>query len=168
MKVIFLDIDGVLNFAGCEVKFQGCPFVAEEKMELLKELVESTGAQIVLSSTWRDGWADLECGLNTWAARMFVALQNKMKEYGLDFVSHTPWIAYTSRGEEIDRWLQAWEGEPVESFVILDDLEGVYLRPHAGRLVKTSFAKGLLPRHVEMAKKILAESRQKEVLLVSI
>jgi HAD domain in Swiss Army Knife RNA repair proteins len=53
MKVIFLDIDGVLN---CEKtpnprKF---PYVVDRKLlTRLKTLLERTGAKVVLSSSWR-------------------------------------------------------------------------------------------------------------------
>ena len=53
MKIIFLDIDGVLN---CEDtpnprKF---PYVVDSRLlELFRELVSATGAIVVLSSTWR-------------------------------------------------------------------------------------------------------------------
>ena len=156
MKVIFLDIDGVLNHTGCKEKLKsGCYFVAEYKMALLKKLVEETGAKIVLSSSWRIGWFDLENGIRSHNANDFIALREKFAEYGLEFLGYTPFKSVKGRGEEIDLWLRAWEGEPVESFVILDDMNGRYLRPYAGRLVRTSFTTGLLPKHVELAKKIL-------------
>jgi hypothetical protein len=53
MKVIFLDIDGVLN---CEKtpnprKF---PYVVDKKLlARLQKLLERTGAKVVLSSSWR-------------------------------------------------------------------------------------------------------------------
>lgn len=47
MKIIFLDIDGVLNYENSKSK------VEEEKVKLLKEIVDKTGAEIVLSSDWR-------------------------------------------------------------------------------------------------------------------
>ena len=55
-------------------------------------------------------------------------------------------ISYTedfgSRGEEIDKWLSDWQGEEVESFVILDDMSGAELRPHSFYLVQTGFWMG--------------------------
>jgi hypothetical protein len=53
MKVIFLDIDGVLN---CDKtpnprKF---PYIVDKKLLVrLKKLLDRTGAKVVLSSTWR-------------------------------------------------------------------------------------------------------------------
>lgn len=133
----------------------------DEKIELLKQLADRTGAKIVLSSTWRYGWAYMDTRIPENDAfrqreiRHFLALQEKLREFGLEFLDRTPVSTEDDRGKEIDEWLRKWEGEPVESFVILDDLNGKYLRPHAGRLVRTSITKGLLQKHVELAVKIL-------------
>lgn len=90
--------------------------------------------------------------------RHFLALQEKLREFGLELMDYTPVINenFNRRGEEIDQWLKEWDGEPVESFVILDDLNGRYLRPHSSRLVRTSIMYGLLPKHIKAAIKILS------------
>ena len=64
MKIIFLDIDGVLNCKYTKEEIFFFPFVSPKKIELLKQLIERTGAKVVLSSTWRHGWADIEAGIN--------------------------------------------------------------------------------------------------------
>ena len=46
-----------------------------------------------------------------------------------------------------------WQGETIESFVILDD--GNRMKPHNAKLVQTSFMKGLEPKHVKKAINIL-------------
>lgn len=166
MKVIFVDVDGVLNRAGCKVLIDGVYFVLDEKLALLKQLVERTGAKIVLSSTWRFGWLYREFELpensqQTRDIRHFNALEEKFKEFGLEFFDRTPVLddQVYCRGDEIDLWLKRWEdkegNEPIESFVIIDDMNGRELRPHANRLVRTSFTKGLLQKHVDLAVKLL-------------
>lgn len=167
MKVIFLDIDGVLNCTHCKMKIDGFNFVMDEKIELLKQLVDRTGAKIVLSSTWRFGWSYIEASGEKDAfqqreIRHFFALQEKLREFGLEFLDRTPVLneSMNHRGEEIDQWLREWKGEPVESFVILDDLNGKYLRPHSDRLVRTSIRNGLEQRHVDLAVKILEKPFQ--------
>lgn len=164
MKVIFLDIDGVLNCTHCKMKIDGFNFVMDEKIELLKQLVDRTGAKIVLSSTWRFGWAYMEASGEKDAfqqreIRHFLALQEKLREFGLELMDYTLVINedMNHRGEEIDQWLREWKGEPVESFVILDDLNGKYLRPYSDRLVRTPIRKGLEQRHVDLAVKILGK-----------
>lgn len=50
-KIIFLDIDGVLNNAKSDISDL---FVIEtDLLQILKKIVDSTDASIVLSSTWR-------------------------------------------------------------------------------------------------------------------
>ena len=49
MKVIFLDIDGVLNTNSDKE-------ISTDKLKLLSELVSKTGADVVLSSSWRNWW----------------------------------------------------------------------------------------------------------------
>ena len=167
MKVIFLDIDGVLNCMHCKMKIDGFNFIMDEKIELLKQLVDRTGAKIVLSSTWRFGWAYMEASgekdtFQKREIRHFLALKEKLHEFGLELMDYTPVTneSMNHRGEEIDQWLRERDSEPVESFVILDDLNGKYLRPHSDRLVRTSIRNGLEQRHVDLAVKILEKPFQ--------
>ena len=58
MRVIFLDVDGVLNYAYTkEFAPGGCIGVAQEPLEALAELVKRTEATVVLTSTWKRGWS---------------------------------------------------------------------------------------------------------------
>ncbi len=53
MKIIFLDIDGVLNSRTYDRKrnWNEQTDIDESRLPLVKEIVDSTGAEIVLSST---------------------------------------------------------------------------------------------------------------------
>lgn len=161
MRILFIDIDGVCNAGWAanrpEYKRNGFLFVIPQKLELLRRIVDVTDAKLVMSSTWRYGYYDLQNGIKSRDADDYIALVEKFAEYGLEFIGHTPITngSMNRRGEEIDMWLKSWDGEPVESYAILDDLNGCYLRPHSGRLVRTSFMEGLLPKHVELAVKLL-------------
>ncbi len=157
VKAIFLDVDGVLNTNYTQETVYGFTFVADSKLELLKQLIDLTGAKVVLSSTWREGWADMDAGQDTRDVRLFVALRDKLKEYGIDLLGYTPVTdrGMQNRGAEIDMWLKDWKGEPIESMVILDDLDGRYLRPWSRKLVRTSMVTGLIQKHVDAAVKIL-------------
>lgn len=60
MKIIFLDIDGVLNNQVDEERSvikidHPDDFISERCVTLLNELIENTGAKVVVSSTWRIG-----------------------------------------------------------------------------------------------------------------
>jgi hypothetical protein len=157
MKIIFLDVDGVLNCSSTKEQLDAFIFVEDKKIELLKQLVECTGAKIVLSSTWRHGWSDLEHGLETRDAQHFIALREKLREYEIELFDYTPITngAMDRRGEEIRLWMEKHPEGTIEAMVVLDDLNGVYIRPYAKYLVRTSFAKGLEPKHVELAVKVL-------------
>lgn len=157
MKIIFLDVDGVLNTTKTTEMFEEYTFVEDEKVQLLKQLVTRTGAEIVLSSSWRYGWwvkrkvnptpSDLS------SIRLFDALEKKLSEYGLELLDHTD--ETSTRGQEIAWWLESWDGEPIESFVILDDMHLSYLLPHTSHVVSTSISKGLTQVHVDRAVNIL-------------
>ena len=59
MKVIFLDVDGVLNSDEYFDRIQNLDIEGIEsdidinKVKLLKKAVDTTGAKVVLSSSWR-------------------------------------------------------------------------------------------------------------------
>ena len=148
MKIIFLDVDGVLNCATTKERVRDLLFVEDRKVQLLKELVDETGATIILSSTWRFGFENPEI-----YPELF-ELENKLAQFGLFIAGSTPIDARGYRGKEIDGWLKAHADE-VESFVILDDDSD--MKPWGSHLVKTSWAKGLQPNHIRAAKKILNE-----------
>lgn len=57
MKIIFLDIDGVLNSTKYDrERKQNDGNIDITRLALLKRLVDSTNAKIVLTSTWRKFW----------------------------------------------------------------------------------------------------------------
>lgn len=170
MKVIFLDIDGVLNCRYTKEEIYSFTFVAPKKIELLKQLMEHTGAEVVLSSSWRHGWADLDAGIkDSMDVKLFTALKDELEKYNIHFIDYTPITngVRGMRGEEVDMWLKSWKGEEIESFVILDDLNGVFLRPYASRLVQTSMSKGLQDYHIEKATVLLNKPCRKEKKMVS-
>jgi len=157
IKVIFLDIDGVLNYNGCKTETSsGSMFVNDNKIKILKEIIDRTGAKVVLSSTWRIGWKHLDMGLtDTWAIRDFVELRDKLLEFEIKFYDKTPMFDkfMRRRGEEIQAWLD--NHEDVDGYVIIDDLSGNWLRPCASHLLQTSESRGLLEKHIKVAERII-------------
>lgn len=106
MKVIFLDVDGVLNSSqdGNSIRLR-----TDSHLELLEHIVRETGAKVVLSSSWRIG-----------PAKALNNLHKRLEEYGLEIMDSTPDLGSLCRGDEIRQWLKN-NGEYVEKFVILDD-----------------------------------------------
>lgn len=136
--------------------YDGTMFVNDNKIKILKEIIDRTDAKVVLSSTWRIGWKHLDMGLTeTWAIRDFIELRDKLLEFGIELYDKTPIFDkfMRRRGEEIQAWLDAHED--VEGYVIIDDLSGKWLRPCSSHLLQTSVDKGLLEKHIKVAERII-------------
>ena len=123
MKVVFLDIDGVLNCEGSRSRCAGYRGIDDKKAENLAKIVKATGAKIVLISTWKDDWRKTD---KAYQGMMANYLDKKLKKQGLtaldktrDYVSER----YLSRGEGILEYLTCHE---VESYVVLDDFQFDY------------------------------------------
>mgnify|MGYP001563591591 CR=1 FL=1 len=52
-QILFLDIDGVLNSTTCAQRFKTFDTFGPENVAALNRILELTGADIVISSTWR-------------------------------------------------------------------------------------------------------------------
>ena len=103
MKVIFLDIDGVLNCKQTRNP-RKLPYVADPKLvRRFKRLLERTGAKAVLSSTWRYDPAGL-----------FSA-----KRAGIPFIGITPDMPERPRRDEVLAWLA--DHPRVKRYAIIDD-----------------------------------------------
>jgi len=163
MKIIFLDIDGVLVTYASVDKTAAIPKLKTDPennrhlphvpaMNNLNRIIKETGAELVLSSTWRY----LEGLDNT---------NNHFVKYGLTkrCMDETPsldrqmenglWLN-VQRGDEIIKWM---EGRTIESFVILDDDSDMSDVKH--RLVKCSMDHGLTDELADKAIKMLNEEK---------
>lgn len=158
MKVIFLDVDGVMNCITTKAKIDGYMFVDDVKVALLKEIIDLTGAKVVLSSTWRYGWYAMEHIEHPDEGdlrdiRMFKALRDKLLEFGIELLGYTD--DFGRRGAEISAWLKQWQGESIESYVVLDDMGGKEMQPHCKYLVQTSMTHGLQAKYIKKVLEIL-------------
>lgn len=132
MRVLFLDIDGVLNanddFGG---KKKPNPYVSSDdgyrycgistsKVKRLKWIIDKTDAKIVLVSSWKGDYEDY---LRNHTNRVGKYLYNKLRKQELHIFDTTYRFSHdfhSYRGAEISTWL-ANQKEPVESWVVLDD-----------------------------------------------
>lgn len=150
MKIIFLDVDGVLNSNDTEDIFRGFIGLNYSGIKLLKEIVDATGAEIVLVSTWKLSWNKDGSRPNSLGAY----LDERLAEEGLSIMDKTGG-SMNDRGHGIIDWLSE---HPTDSWIVLDDeifddYEECGIMPH---LVKTSFYdRGLKEKHVEMAINLL-------------
>ena len=122
---------------------------------MLKQLIDDTGAKVVLSSGWRGGWAYRDIG-ETSISNSSVYLFNRLEKYfqqcGIEFYDKTK-VLGVERGKEIMSWLANCQ-EPIESFVAFDDID--YDMGAVGdNFICTSMKTGLLPCHIERARQIL-------------
>lgn len=137
MKVIFLDVDGVLN---CRTTRQRNPAgfvgVEPEKCQILRRILRETGAHIVLSSTWRKMPSllpHLWKNIGEHYTRRVVGQTPVMEKPTEGGLLHAP-----ERGVEIQAWL---DQNLVDQFVIIDDdADMAHLLPH---LVQTDNRLGL-------------------------
>jgi hypothetical protein len=136
MKVVFLDVDGVLNDAVTTKDLMN-DALKKDHLDCLKTIIDVTGAKIVLSSTWR-----LFPGARN-------DVKNALRTVGFEFIDKTKELR--DRASEVQEWLS--RHPDVEQFVILDDEEISGKFPN--NLVQTTFYQGLLPEHAEKAIKIL-------------
>ena len=158
MKIIFLDIDGVLNSARYDrIRMENQGNIDETRLILLKRVVDETGALIVLSSSWRKYWEKDEVLCDEIGREINAAFA----QYGLAVYDKTACLASNDRAAEIRMWLKS-RGD-VEAFAIFDDLSfgwGADLQEH---LVRTNYAVGLgleekhVLKSIEILKRIDAE-----------
>ena len=130
MKYLFLDIDGVMNSA---VDRFSIKLISDRPFELLKKIIDETGAKIILSSSWRAGYEHGTCDL----------LKQRLAEHGLSIEDTTP-INNNRRGEQIREWLMTHDyDENVDTFAILDDEDFDILALYPEQMVKTDEMVGL-------------------------
>lgn len=149
--------DGVLNTNYTkELTPSGAIFVDDNKIKILKAIIDKTNAKIVLSSTWRIGWRHIELGVSDSSlAQDFLALKKKLLEYDIRLFDKTPVFNefMRHRGEEIKAYLD--NRDDVDGYVIIDDLDGKWLRPCSSHLLQTSEWSGLEEKHIKTIEKIL-------------
>jgi Swiss Army Knife RNA repair-like protein len=144
MKVLFLDVDGVLNSAEWfqedrrrDGDYLGLRSVNPAAVKMINYVLRTTGAMLVLSSTWR----------------LVDDYVQTLKDFGLPIVAKTPVLHSSNRGEEIRAWLDTHPG--VTHFAIIDDdadAGDCGLRDH---FVRTTFQRGLEMAHVDRLLQLL-------------
>lgn len=147
-KIIFLDIDGVLNSTQywesiqdkkktmSEIEFDLDP----KCLRNLKKIVDETNSKIVVTSTWK-------------RIDKINSFKRYIPKYGLHVYDQTPCHPDGAghRGDEIRQYLKEHESE-IEKFILLDDEEFPDFNELTNYLVKTNFYKGgLCGSHVKEA-----------------
>ena len=161
-KVIFLDIDGVLNSNFWNDNHQNeiseGTLIDGEKVRLLGQLVRSTGAGIVLHSGWKYWFDEKGCPLRREAEKLQSMLAKEgMKIAGITPDHSTEEIRRTKRfslikAGEILAWLT--EHAEVKQWVVLDDLD-LHNEQVALHQVRTDVNEGLTQEDVRRAEELL-------------
>ena len=141
MKVIFLDIDGVLNTKETyDNIYRTHGFLStmevpidKFRLEYLKTIIDETDAKIVLSSSFRHFFIKQEGKIIPTSIKG-KNLYNWFLKYGIDIYDITPNNGYT-REEEIKEWLI--NNEEVEDFIIIDDDPTIF-EDLSSKLIQTS------------------------------
>ena len=98
MRIIFLDVDGVLNCDSSEELFKGVPGVDSKHVKVLAEIVRRSSlideTKIVVTSSWRlsevvNGMVTYEC---------YDYLKQRLAEHGLAVFSEIPELEFGSNG----------------------------------------------------------------------
>lgn len=161
MKVVFLDVDGVLN-TETPTKEQGASgtLIDEDKVSLLQGITGPTGASVVLHSGWRSWLGERMEPLRP-ESQLLVEL---LQKYHIPLGGKTPDLTTREirrlkrfsqvKGEEILLWL-AMHPE-TDRYVILEDLDlhREELRPFHVRIDPSV---GLTPMDVLRAVEILTQ-----------
>lgn len=141
MRVIFWDVDGVLNHPGiwgAWSKLGWSEALDESLVARARAVVHALGAKCVLSSTWR---------LTGYERTLDCLARRGWPEAAADFIGATPHLG-TYRGVEIGAWLT--KHPDVTEFAIVDDDGDMTTFMH--RLVQTNGAMGLQPVDCERIK----------------
>lgn len=170
MKVVFLDVDGVLNTSKTYERVhrlfnntgKKVLDVDDFRLEYLKKIIDETDSKIVLSSSWR---------------RFFIKENNKivprnekgkqfydmLNKYNIEIYDILSFDSDINRERLIIDWLSKNE---VDSFIIIDDEPSLF-NILLDNLIRTSKAKnnqmltnmddcfGLCEYHIEIAKEML-------------
>ena len=150
LKVLFLDVDGVLNSARYLRENPGAFDRKDESKHFdpaacarLDRVLFSTGAKVVVSSTWR---------LTNTTSQIERFLISRGAASARIIGATPPSWAGSRRGDEIQEYLDGHPG--VTRFAIVDDdSDMLHLIP---RLVKTTWEEGLLDDHVEKLIRMLS------------
>lgn len=161
-RILFLDIDGVLNSNfwndSHQKEISNGTLIDEDKIKILAQLVKKTDAKIILHSGWRF-WFDSELKpLRAESKRLIEMLANE--ELIIDGVTPdltTEEIRKTKKfslvkADEILMWLKSHDD--VVSWVVLDDLDlqNIHIEQHQ---VKTNPQIGLTIDDIKKAEQIL-------------
>lgn len=156
MKVIFLDVDGVLNSSyshSIATNEKGWMWdeVSDFHLEKLKRIVDETDAKIVLSSSWRE-YHPILTGEPKITDDLLKVLVKKFEKVGLSIYDVTPELRLQIRGNEIKQWLDSHS--EIDKYVIIDD-DYEFRYEQEPFVVRTTMTNGLTDELTDLAISLL-------------
>ena len=160
MKVVFLDIDGVLNRTRHNTHIR----LDADLVERLRIIVEATNASIVLSTFWRHFEEYIRYILRRYRipADAIIGRTPGVSDASRLSADAADSSNYANRAEEIKAWLQ--EHPDVKQFVILDDRSSASDASLASRFVQTVSEEGLTESAAQRCLEILQSPHQEDGL----
>jgi len=160
-KVIFLDIDGVLNsheyydrlkamgfdLFGMSVFTRSLYEFDCKAVQLMSDFADEVGASVVISSSWR---------INN-SVEQIADWFKKCGWGDAPIIGATPYIPNVKRGTEINTWISQ---NNVDQYVIFDDEVNDFLEGQ--HLIGTNKDFGLQAHHIDAARVILNKGEQDE------
>jgi len=141
MKVIFLDFDGVVNNWYNDN-------VSEKNVSILKKIVDTTDAKIVVTSSNK---YVVQLGqINYYDSKLYKVYIKKLNTMGIEVHDFTPYIK-GDRNMEISEYLKSHP--EITQFLILDD--DYIFQNFLDHQVFLDWYRGLLEEHVEYSVNIL-------------
>ena len=127
----------------------GWCFVDDHLVQRLKDLLDLSGARLVLSSTWREGWHQENESLNDVS---FTELRNKFREFNIEIFDRTGEMRQ-NRWQSIKEYMARPREDSIEHYVIIDDWDD--MGEYSNHLVWTNPSTGLTDDGIEEALRIL-------------
>lgn len=143
MKVIFLDIDGVLNRRTTKERCGPWKGVDRQLAQRFTDWLATTDYKVVLSSTWRTD----------------PTMYDHLHEAGIYWEDTTPILHSTWRGQEIQSWLDY--NPQVAEYIILDDMDVLPSQQH--RHVQTDEDHGLTEKELNELRSLSKAERSPHV-----
>ena len=151
-KIIFLDIDGVLNTEHYQglLQYQGKPWQDEygaffdpKAVKQLKRIIDATDADIVVESSWK--YLGLDAMKELWEVRNLPGT----------IIDITPSLLGKNKGVEIASWLSKYAKQDIR-YVIIDD-EYVILDSQLPHFILTNPYEGITEEQANRAISMLNE-----------
>jgi hypothetical protein len=140
VKILFLDVDGVLNCSSTRQRYKGFIGIDPKLATIVQRIIGETECQVVLSSVWR----------------LEEDSRSAVRKQVCNFMDITKNLGFVQRGNEVAEWLER-AGDDIERYAILDDNSDFFPEQP---LFQTKWYNGLTD---EIADRVIAHLNNKEV-----